>query len=102
MIRKPASDDGAETCDDVEDPRRNTRLDQDLPEKLSVEPEVISLGLHTTVQPDARMKGTRSHRMKNGKFQGVITPTTPIGSRVTIPNIFSPRLLKASPCSARA
>ena len=41
--------------------------------------EVNSLGFTTIVQPAARMKGTRSERIKKGKFHGVISPTTPIG-----------------------
>ncbi len=64
--------------------------------------EVTSEGLATIVQPEARMNGTRSHRIRKGKFQGVIRPTTPMGSRVTRPNMASPRLLKLSPCRLRA
>ncbi len=57
--------------------------------------EVTSDGLATMVQPEARMKGTRSQRIRNGKFHGVISPTTPIGSRVTRPNILSPEIVEA-------
>lgn len=64
--------------------------------------EVTSEGFTTSVQPLARMNGTRSQRMRKGKFQGVMSPTTPIGSRRTMPKSLSPRLLKLSPCSSRA
>src|SRR6218665_117954 len=68
----------------------------------SVEPLVASAGLTMAVQPAARMNGSRSARMKNGKFHGVITPTTPNGSRSTTASTRSPRLLCASPFITRA
>ena len=61
--------------------------------KINVVADVYSDGLATIVQPAAKIYGTLSHRIRKGKFQGVIKPTTPIGSRVTIPNSCSPKLL---------
>jgi hypothetical protein len=42
---------------------------------------VISEGLMTTVLPAARAGATFQTSSISGKFQGVISPTTPIGSR---------------------
>ncbi len=43
----------------------------------------ISLGLSTTVQPAASAGATLRVIWFSGKFQGVMQPTTPIGSRTT-------------------
>ena len=44
---------------------------------------VTSLGLSTTVQPAARAGATLAAIWLSGKFQGVIAPSTPTGSRST-------------------
>ena len=61
--------------------------------KINVVADVYSDGLATIVQPAAKIYGTRSQRIRKGKFQGVIKPTTPTGSLVTTPNNCSPKLL---------
>ncbi len=48
-------------------------------------PDVNSEGFSTTVQPLPIAQGTRSEAMMKGKFQGVMMPTTPTGSRRTRP-----------------
>ena len=48
-------------------------------------PDVNSEGFKTTVQPPPIAHGTRSDAMMKGKFQGVMMPTTPTGSRNTRP-----------------
>ena len=42
---------------------------------------VCSAGLRTTVQPVAKAGPSFQAAISNGKFQGIICPTTPIGSR---------------------
>ena len=42
---------------------------------------VCSAGLSTTVQPAARAGPSFQAAINSGKFQGMICPTTPIGSR---------------------
>ena len=60
-------------------------------------PGVRSAGLTTAVQPTARAKGSFWLMIRSGKFQGVIMPTTPTGSRRTSPNIDGPSVLYVSP-----
>ena len=50
-----------------------------------VVPGVSSAGLTTAVQPTARANGSFWLMISSGKFQGVIIPTTPTGSRRTSP-----------------
>ena len=47
----------------------------------TAEAEVISDGLSTTVLPAASAGASDMIAMKVGEFHGVITPTTPSGSR---------------------
>ncbi|CSD77273.1 Uncharacterised protein [Vibrio cholerae] len=48
--------------------------------KNKIETGVCSAGLRTTVQPAARAGANFQAAMSNGKFHGIIWPTTPIGS----------------------
>jgi hypothetical protein len=48
-------------------------------------PLVSSLGLTTHEQPAARAKGSFWLTIRSGKFHGVISATTPIGSRIVRP-----------------
>ena len=79
------------------------------------EPGAISAGFSTTALPKASAGATFQAGMAMGKFQGVIAPTTPSGSRVTstqvpgrAPGNASPASRTASPakkcrtCAARA
>ena len=59
---------------------------------------VNSLGLTTTVQPAASANGSFWHRISAGKFHGMIRPTTPTGSRSTIPVKSLPLLVNVLPC----
>ena len=63
---------------------------------------VISDGLITQVHPAASAKGNFWLKIQNGKFHGVITPTTPTGSFRTTPRISGPKVLWLSPCRLRA
>ena len=56
-----------------------------------------SLGFSTTVQPTASAGATFAITWCSGKFQGVMHPTTPTGSRVT-----SVRLIVSSNAKSRA
>jgi len=59
----------------------------------TVVPDVTSAGLTTAVQPAASAKGSFWLTIRNGKFQGVMMPTTPMGSRSTMPSVASPSVL---------
>ena len=52
--------------------------------KASAEYGVCDAGLQTTVQPAASAGPTLRASIAEGKFQGVIMPTTPIGCRSTM------------------
>ena len=58
----------------------------------------ISLGFNTTVQPAAKAGATLRVIWLRGKFQGVMQPTTPIGSRTTkeLPTFSSQRKARAT------
>ncbi len=56
----------------------------------------------TQVQPAARAKGSFCDRIQNGKFQGVMMLTTPMGSFRTTARMSDPRELWLSPCRVRA
>ena len=60
---------------------------------IAVVDGVNSDGLTTEVHPAANAKGNFWLTMRNGKFQGVMMETTPIGSFSTMPSISLPRLL---------
>ena len=49
--------------------------------RRSAESGVCSAGLSTTVQPQARTGPSFQAAISSGKFQGMICPTTPTGSR---------------------
>ena len=59
--------------------------------------EVNSLGLITQVQPAAKANGSFWLIISIGKFQGVINPTTPIGSRSVMASVPRPKVLQLSP-----
>ncbi len=69
---------------------------------ITVVEGVISDGFTTQVQPAARAKGSFCDRIQNGKFQGVMMLTTPIGSFSTVARMSGPRPLKLSPSMVRA
>ena len=58
-----------------------------------VVPGVSSAGFTTAVQPTARANGSFWLTIRSGKFQGVIMPTTPTGSRNTSPSMSGPSVL---------
>ncbi len=66
---------------------------------------VNSAGFSTTVQPAATASAILPAAMKSGAFQGVIAPTTPMGSRIEQENVLpraedssvSPNILFAQP-----
>jgi hypothetical protein len=60
---------------------------------ITVVEGVSSDGLTTQVQPAASAKGSFCDRIQNGKFQGVMTDTTPIGSFSTTASMSWPREL---------
>ena len=62
--------------------------------------DVVLDGLNTLVSPAASTGASFQAAIKNGKFQGTIWPTTPIGSLKIKFNVFSSILL-ATPSSAR-
>ena len=72
--------------DDVDDARRHARLDQQLDEALA-ERGVSVAGLKTTVLPQTSAGTIFQDGIAIGKFQGVITPTTPIGMRTLMLNL---------------
>ena len=70
--------------------------------RITVVEGVNSEGFTTAVQPAASAKGSFWQTIRKGKFQGVMMPTTPIGSFSTTPSMSGPRLLWLSPCTVRA
>jgi hypothetical protein len=86
---------------DVDHAIGQARLASNSP-SITVVEGVISDGLTTQVQPAASAKGSFCDRIQNGKFQGVMIETTPIGSFSTIASMSGPSVLWLSPCIACA
>ena len=78
------------------------------PASIRISPSIVvvegvsSEGFTTAVQPAASAKGSFWLTIRNGKFHGQITETTPTGSFRIRPSMSDPRLLWLSPCTVRA
>ena len=60
------------------------------------ESEVSVAGLITTVSPAAMAGANFQAAINNGKFHGIICPTTPMGSRITRLRVFSSKTALSS------
>ena len=80
------SDDG----DDVEDAGRDVGLLGDEPAEARGVPRRVGRRLQITVLPVARAWPTLLSVTSNGKFHGMIAPTTPTGSLTTLRRLVAP------------
>ncbi len=72
---------GPRPDDDVQDAGRQAGLLEDLRDQQSAGHGVSSAGLSTTAFPTASAGATERWDRYMGKFQGLMTPTTPAGRR---------------------
>jgi hypothetical protein len=78
MLRQRLACRLAEACDDVDHAVRNPGF---LDQLRKAESGVCSAGLSMIVQPAASAGAIFQAAIISGKFQGIIWPTTPTGSR---------------------
>ncbi len=87
--------------DQVDDARRQAGLLQQLHEEQAAQPGVSDAGLRMTVLPLMSAGIIFQHGMAIGKFQGVMSPATPMGSRMLIAHLSGSSEGTVSPNSRR-
>lgn len=98
MVEDVLARPGAFTGDDVDDAVRQDASRRCISSRTLR--DVVLDGLRMIVQPAARAGASFQAAMRKGKFQGMIWPTTPIGSWMTRLSVWSSSV-DARPSSLR-